>query len=455
MSNLSTRGHAASLPHPSTVIWDVLNDLWEPQSNPLGFVSLGVAENALMHHELAEYMNNITHKSSLPTSAFTYGDGPTGSKRCKLALSSFLTKGLKPVTPITAEHLVLTSGVTAAIEHCSWSLCNPGEGMLIGQPHYGAFLGDISTRPNVNVVQVPFLDTDPIGPDCFSCYEDALLKSEKQGVKVKALMLCNPHNPLGRCYSRPTLLALMALCAKHSLHLISDEIYAFSVWSNSTLSASDPPPTPFTSILSIPPVEAGLAPSHLHALWGMSKDFGANGLRLACMISQANPAFLSAVRTVGLHSAPSSLADHATATLLSDQPFTEHYIETNQARLSDSYAFITAWARRHRIPYAAGANAAFFLWCDFGAVWQAKAQGRSGKQLQSRSRETPAQTQTLTAEIMAELLSAKIFLASGESFGSEKQGWFRIVFSQPRPYLEEGLRRIIVALGLEEGEGDR
>ena len=446
MSNLSTRGHAASLPHPSTMIWDVLDNLWDPESNPSGYVSLGVAENALMHNELAAYINSIPSKNPLPTSAFTYGDGPTGSKQCKLALSRFLNESLKPAVAITPSHLVLTSGVTASIEHCSWAFCNPGEGILLGQPHYGAFIGDISIRPNVNVIPVPFASTDPVGPSCISAYESAILNASANGIEPKALMLCNPNNPLGRCYSLPTLISLMTLCARHSLHLISDEIYAFSTWTNTT---THPQPTPFTSILSIPSTSHPLPPSHIHHLWGLSKDFSANGLRLACIISQSNPAFLSAIRTVALQSAPSSLIEHVTTVMLSDAQFTESYIRTNQQRLSESYTFITAWAKRYGIPYAEGANAAFFLWCDFGKVWKPSL-GQS--QSKSEGGQTATSTPTLTGQINARLLAHKIFLASGEVFGSEKEGYFRIVFSQPRAYLEEGLRRIVVALGLEEKE---
>ena len=44
------------------------------------------------------------------------------------------------------------------------------------------------------------------------------------------------------------------------------------------------------------------------------------------------------------------------------------------------------------------------------------------------------------------LVREKVFLASGKVFGSEKPGWFRIVFSHQKELLEEGLRRIVRAL---------
>jgi hypothetical protein len=44
--------------------------------------------------------------------------------------------------------------------------------------------------------------------------------------------VCNPQNPLGRTYSRETLLAYARFCEENDLHLVSDEIYAMSVYDN-------------------------------------------------------------------------------------------------------------------------------------------------------------------------------------------------------------------------------
>lgn len=64
----------------------------------------------------------------------------------------------------------------------------------------------------------------------------------------------------------------MRFCQKHEIHLVSDEIYALSVWDN-----PDAPDAPgFTSVLSIK--TAGLIDASLvHVLWGMSKVCRAPG----------------------------------------------------------------------------------------------------------------------------------------------------------------------------------
>ncbi len=51
-------------------------------------------------------------------------------------------------------------------------------------------------------------------------HESALIEAEKEGVKVKAIMLCNPHNPTGKCYSKTVIEAYLSLCSKYGIHLI-------------------------------------------------------------------------------------------------------------------------------------------------------------------------------------------------------------------------------------------
>ena len=70
----------------------------------------------------------------------------------------------------------------------------------------------------------------------------------------------------GRCYPRDTLIALMKFCQQHQIHLISDEIYALSVFQN----ASAPDAASFTSVLSLDLNEI-IDPRLVHVLWGLSK----------------------------------------------------------------------------------------------------------------------------------------------------------------------------------------
>lgn len=70
----------------------------------------------------------------------------------------------------------------------------------------------------------------------------------------------------GRCYPEEVLKKYLNLCSRYRLHIISDEIYALSVWNNPLL----PNDAGFTSILSIS-LEGIIDLSFVHAIWGLSK----------------------------------------------------------------------------------------------------------------------------------------------------------------------------------------
>lgn len=59
-----------------------------------------------------------------------------------------------------------------------------------------------------------------------------------------------------------------------------------------------------------------IKPELVHVLWGLSKDFGANGLRIRCVISQHSPAIISALKTHALYTFPGNLSDHIACQIL-------------------------------------------------------------------------------------------------------------------------------------------
>lgn len=69
----------------------------------------------------------------------------------------------------------------------------------------------------------------------------------------------------GRCYTPESLKALFALCGKHKIHLISDEIYALSV-----CDSGEPGAVPFISVLSLPK-DGLIDETYVHVLYGLSK----------------------------------------------------------------------------------------------------------------------------------------------------------------------------------------
>lgn len=429
---LSSRAAAEATPQAKNLVWEVMSNPWHIEANPSGYLSVGTAENRLMHNELQRY---ITNNVNLGDCTLTYGDGPNGSHRLRRAMAHFLNNHLAPCSPIEPQHILITNGTTHAIEHMAWALADPGEAFLLGRPYYPGFMSDFGMRPDVEIIEVAFGGIDPLGVDAVKSYEKAFLLARASGVKVKGLILCNPHNPLGRCYSHAALIEYLKFCQKYQLHLISDEVYALSVWSTGTLDPMDgafcPMPS-FESVLSLP-LDSLIDAELVHVLWGLSKDFGSSGMRVGCIISQRNTPLLHSIESVGIYSYTSSFSDQVAATMLEDDFFSNNYVANNQCKLSEAYIFTCYLLRQHGIEYEATANAAFFLWVDLGQAYLKHHPHRK-------------YTANITDEVMDALIQYRVYLGLGTIFGSEQAGMFRIVFTHPRSHMEEAIRRIALAV---------
>lgn len=94
------------------------------------------------------------------------------------------------------------------------------------------------------------------------------------------MLLCNPNNPLSRCYPRSALLELMEFCQERGLHLICDEVFGLL-----DLHGTDDKAPGFMSALSLtePLVPEGAVKvdaSRVHVVWSPSKLFGLSGFRV-------------------------------------------------------------------------------------------------------------------------------------------------------------------------------
>ncbi|RSL51452.1 hypothetical protein CEP54_011416 [Fusarium duplospermum] len=400
--SLSPRGRAAEEASDGLHIWKAVGNPYHPTTNPTGFATLGVSENTLMAQELSKHL----HKHfKLPNHSFTYGDGMTGSKRLKAALATFLNRHLRPVLPLQSMHFTVTNGCSSAVEHLAWAIASPGDPFLLGRPYYNTLIPDLVLRTGCKVIAVDFDNTDPFRPEAVHLYEVAITRAVQKEQRVTGIIISSSHNPLGRCYSRATLLGLMSLCS-------NDEVYALSVWENKI--DRNPEPVPFESCLSLDTTDV-IAPDRVHTSWGLSKDFGANGLRIGVVISQSNLSLHAALVPLALYSPPSSASDHIAANILEDEKWTTLFIEKNQARLAERYQFVVYWANTYGVPYARGTNAAFFLWADLGSVWKKHNPGVVNEDLDDF--------------LMKLFLDHKVYISSGKEFGSEESVWFRIVFS--------------------------
>jgi aspartate/methionine/tyrosine aminotransferase len=138
----------------------------------------------------------------------------------------------------------------------------------------GAYEVFLNIHTGIVPVPVPVTSIDDVfGTGMIPTLEKGLRESP---VPIKAIVITNPHNPLGRCYSKENLVSLIQFCHRNNLHLISDEVFALSEHGCSDLRK----PRKFTSALAIDVVALGCDPAKIHVIWSVSKDLGATGARL-------------------------------------------------------------------------------------------------------------------------------------------------------------------------------
>ncbi|KAL8913759.1 MAG: hypothetical protein Q9171_001493 [Xanthocarpia ochracea] len=396
-----------------------------------------------MHEELASFFNKLDFEPNL----LTYGDGPFGSRPLRSALSSYFNDYFKPVQKVLPEQFLVAGGATSVIDLVAVGVADEDDGILIGRPLYTSFAKDISARAGAKMVPVSAQGKDPMSEEMVEQYEKELQKQEKEGTKIRAIILSSPHNPLGKCYSVDVLKAYMRFCQKHRLHLISDEVYAMSIY----ITPSNASAIPFTSVLAID--ASGLIDANLvHIIYGMSKDFSCNGLRCGVLLSQHNPSLLSSLKSIAMFSWPTSTTEHYWATLLTDRPFLDYYFAENSRRLAASYARMIQFFTEQGIDWVDGSNAGFFLWADFRSLLGPDIIVNTEEKEQVDAvavMETPGQVYKTSKRakerdewFFGKLMAAKVFIASGDAFFAEEHGWYRVTFSVPDKVLKVGLERL-------------
>lgn len=125
---------------------------------------------------------------------FNYGT----TDRFPKALAAHLTEYLHPYLPIQPEHIRSTSSCTALHDMLAWAMADPGDAILLNRPIYGRFELDFTNREQVKIL---YADTDAetcLKVSAIQTYEEALADAAASGINVRAILIVNPNNPLGK-----------------------------------------------------------------------------------------------------------------------------------------------------------------------------------------------------------------------------------------------------------------
>ncbi|XP_047497708.1 probable inactive 1-aminocyclopropane-1-carboxylate synthase-like protein 2 [Penaeus chinensis] len=380
-------------------------NVYDKEHNPEGIIVLSQAVNRILVDDVLERLHR-DDCSTLKKKHLLYSPSH-GTKEMREACATFLTRQHFPMEAVHPDHLIIMPGVTACMESLARSLCNPGDVVLSPSPIYhriktnfedaGARIVHMVTTQNNNFELTP------------EQVEGSIVEAQSEGECVRACVLANPQNPLGQVMTPSFLRAILEICARYEVHVVVDEIFAFSVF------ASD---VTFTSLLALEDLPD---PHRTHVFWGFSKDFCIAGLRMG-LIHTVNPQLLTKLKLRSHYHSTSQQTQHAVATMISDTVWCDNFLDSSRKKLAEAYARACDMMEELQIQVLE-AKGAFFLWANFQPF-------------------LTEPTVEAEYELCRAFLYAGVSIIPGTKFHCSEPGWFRILFSVPEEELQEGLRRL-------------
>lgn len=136
---------------------------------------------------------------------------------------------------IEKEWIMYTSGVVPALSAIIKALTEPGDGVVVQTPVYNCFFSSIRNNGCRMVANPLKYENRTYHID----FDD--LERKTADPSVKLMLLCNPHNPAGRVWTREELLRVGDICRRNQVKVVADEIHCELVFPGHTY-------TPFASL---------------------------------------------------------------------------------------------------------------------------------------------------------------------------------------------------------------
>ncbi|KAG0258746.1 hypothetical protein DFQ27_004475 [Actinomortierella ambigua] len=175
----------------------------------------------------------------------------TGYMASRQAIADRFTR---PDAPLTGQDIIITSGCSGALDMCIGVLCNEGDNILLPRPGFSLY----QTLADSKGIEVRYYDLLPE-----KNWEMDLKQLESLiDERTATVVMNNPSNPCGSVFSKQHLLDFLAVCDKHHLPAIADEIYCDLVFSGQEF-------FPLASLTTTVPVLSvgGLAKKYLVPGW--------------------------------------------------------------------------------------------------------------------------------------------------------------------------------------------
>ena len=298
------------------------------------------------------------------------------------------------------EDIIAVPGVVTAIAFALNALTKDGDKVLINTPVYNPFASTIKGLNRELVTSTLKCE----GTKRVMDFEDMEAKM-KDGVKM--MILCNPHNPIGRVWTKEELTQLVELCAKYNVYLFSDEIHSDICYGGHK----------HCSILTV----SEKAKEISFCAMAPSKTFNIAGLKSSMFIIQ-NPEIRAKVQASisAFHVGVDLMAYKATEICYG---YGAKWVDELNEYLFENAKFVTEFCETQMpkvktfVP-----DGTYLMWLDFSEY------GLTQEELMNKLKD-----------------EANVGLNSGATYGEEGVGFARLNIGCPKSMVEQALKQIKAA----------
>ena len=299
--------------------------------------------------------------------------------------------------------LVTTPGVVFALSCAVRAATQPGDAVLVQPPVYYPFFRVIQENDR-KVIESPLVYEQGKYSVDFGDLEEKIRKNN-----VKLFILCSPHNPVCRVWTREELQRLGSICQRYGVTVISDEIHC-------DFAFPEYPHTPF-------PVACPELAENTIVCTAPSKSFNLAGLQVSNIFipgEKLRASFQKQMEIICYHEPNRLGAIACTAAYQNGGP----WLDACKAYMRDNLNYLRAFLQEHapaiRLVEPEGT---YLAWLDCSGLG-------------------------MTKDELDDLIvnKAKLWLDTGSIFGSTAEQFQRVVLACPRKTLEEALHRLAEAL---------
>lgn len=300
---------------------------------------------------------------------------------------------------IEKEWIVYTTGVVPAISAIVKALTVPGDRVLVQTPVYNCFFSSIRNNGCEAVANPLIYANGTYRID----YDD--LERKAADPKVKLLLLCNPHNPVGRVWTRQELRRIGEICIRNRVLVVADEIHCELVFSGHVY-------IPFASISED-------FREHSVTCISPSKAFNLAGLQIANIVAADTDVRMKIDKAININEV-CDVNPFGVEALIAAYNRGEDWLEELKHYLSVNYNYLRAYFDEYLPEFpVVMLEGTYLVWVDCRGL------GLSSREI---------------TDILLE--KEKVRVNPGSLYGEAGEGFIRLNIACPREKLIEGLNRL-------------